>query len=856
MKADMADELRGKSTRMRWILYFSIALGILLLLFAAFNLTIRLDFLLGDDLIIHLTPEQSSLALHYGEQKEVAINLSVETPPYCASFCTYALLDKSRSTILDSGNLTLKPGEPVTKAYVLSPSRAGRGQDIYSFDASCHAVRSFFCPANEEMKYRSSFITLNYDLTEQDKLLKEELKGRILPLLSKLHDIDVALKIQSQRIVILASSAKMDDIQEHKAAIEETFFGIILKMDGLRNLWGSEAYAKLSAQLDSELEEAINKSGDSVSLLSIAVSERLALHNGLVREVKNAIRKTNAAHELYTLAAASNNSELREAIRNFSREANWTQWEILTLKFGNYDSLRNATGFLKVKERDIKIKSLMLRSEGRVRSTFLISKERDYRCFLAGKDSDCTANATIPAVYGKFLNETEKEWADSTVILDTCNEISTMKVGLEKTRNETSKRLALENKTLPTDEDFNRSAENFSLALLNRLFWEYKTAIAKINDSNFTRTLSAMPNTSIIPSALNETERNERIDYLLAHLEISAELKKYEAEFCLAKNSFPYMILDNLSEALEPINLTAQSSIDATLSDNPPVCCIFGQCGACCTQRTCATQEETFPLIFLHGHAFEQASSPAYSLDAFNLIQYALEEEGYLNAGIVTPNTKAGETVSGEWGLSGKPISIKASYYLDTYREGKEYVIVPTKSESIDTYALRLRDIIEVVRERTGKEKVNIVAHSMGGLVARRYIQIFGDEKVNKLVMIATPNQGIASRATELCPLFGEQKECTDMQQGSLFLNKLNDPAKQPKSTELYTIAGVGCVTDKKDGDGVIIVENTRLTSARQFNISGSCGGFLSEPLHTEILNIRKYPELRGILKGILKGES
>lgn len=42
-----------------------------------------------------------------------------------------------------------------------------------------------------------------------------------------------------------------------------------------------------------------------------------------------------------------------------------------------------------------------------------------------------------------------------------------------------------------------------------------------------------------------------------------------------------------------------------------------------------------------------------------------------------------------------------------------------------------------------GHIKVNLIAHSMGGLVARYYIQMLGGEdNVNKLIMLGTPNQG------------------------------------------------------------------------------------------------------------------
>ena len=42
-------------------------------------------------------------------------------------------------------------------------------------------------------------------------------------------------------------------------------------------------------------------------------------------------------------------------------------------------------------------------------------------------------------------------------------------------------------------------------------------------------------------------------------------------------------------------------------------------------------------------------------------------------------------------------------------------------------------------------DRVDIVAHSMGGLISRYYIEVMGgEEKVRKLIMIGTPNEGAA----------------------------------------------------------------------------------------------------------------
>ena len=202
--------------------------------------------------------------------------------------------------------------------------------------------------------------------------------------------------------------------------------------------------------------------------------------------------------------------------------------------------------------------------------------------------------------------------------------------------------------------------------------------------------------------------------------------------------------------------------------------------------------------------------------------------------------------------MSGKPVTVKVSYYYDAFRKEDRYVVVPTKSESIDTYALRLKDIMELVKERTGKPKVNIIAHSMGGLVARRYIQIFGAGDVDKLIMVATPNKGISGPVGDYCSLVGENRECSEMQENSLFINKLNDPLSQPANIKIYAIIGQGCKMKLGDGDGIALSKNAEMENAEIFKINGTCSSLFGENLHTEILNIDKYPETYSIIKGIL----
>ena len=85
--------------------------------------------------------------------------------------------------------------------------------------------------------------------------------------------------------------------------------------------------------------------------------------------------------------------------------------------------------------------------------------------------------------------------------------------------------------------------------------------------------------------------------------------------------------------------------------------------------------------------------------------------------------------------------------YISNYSQDNSN---PTK-ESIRHYAAQLAKEIEAIRMNEGVDKVDIVAHSMGGLISRAYIESsdFDDglvtyhNDVRKLVMLGTPNWGL-----------------------------------------------------------------------------------------------------------------
>ena len=90
----------------------------------------------------------------------------------------------------------------------------------------------------------------------------------------------------------------------------------------------------------------------------------------------------------------------------------------------------------------------------------------------------------------------------------------------------------------------------------------------------------------------------------------------------------------------------------------------------------------------------------------------------------------------------------------------------------------RLKTTVAQVKARTGAAKVDLVAHSMGGLVSRYYIKsLGGSTSVDSLIMMGTPNYGTSIANIAKFITFGNCigiTSCNQMAKGSSFLNSLN----------------------------------------------------------------------------------
>ncbi|MEU3918612.1 alpha/beta fold hydrolase [Streptomyces sp. NPDC029004] len=109
-------------------------------------------------------------------------------------------------------------------------------------------------------------------------------------------------------------------------------------------------------------------------------------------------------------------------------------------------------------------------------------------------------------------------------------------------------------------------------------------------------------------------------------------------------------------------------------------------------------------------------------------------------------------------------------------RHGRQHVECLNYSPlmcDIRTAAELLGRHIEQICARTGRCEVDIVGHSLGGLIARYYVQCLGgDLRVRTLVTLGTPHSG-----TAVAPLASAHPIVRQMRPGSAVIEELTTPA-------------------------------------------------------------------------------
>jgi len=133
----------------------------------------------------------------------------------------------------------------------------------------------------------------------------------------------------------------------------------------------------------------------------------------------------------------------------------------------------------------------------------------------------------------------------------------------------------------------------------------------------------------------------------------------------------------------------------------------------------------------------------------------------------------------------------------------------------IERSARRLGETLDRVRRTAGASRVDIVAHSMGGLVARAYIRARGQASgVGRLITLGTPHQG-----TEIFPRFRLDPMVGQMRPGSPLLARLAADDPVPRLADCISIYSA---------DDAVVVPASRGYYPGAFNVEVRGLGHLS----------------------------
>ncbi|MBI4151824.1 alpha/beta fold hydrolase [Candidatus Woesearchaeota archaeon] len=779
------------------------------------QLYLYLNFLLGNNVVVKLDVSPLLLQVVSGEQGVIRVEASVTTNPFCSASCTLRVVNLARDTILVEEEAVLRPGISLERDIAISVTEKGHGTMPVRVELGCAGIETFFCHTTQQSTSRNLLVMVEYALSAEDQVLKNATLTTVNKEFAKVHQYQMTVEETRAAIRSINKTVEIEPFMADLTRAEEVIRQWNNRLLDLEELWNREDYGQLAAALRENIVAEKEKQIETVlisldqslgeygaSLLKFKKSEALAANLSALNVIDTVLLE-EIKHELenHNLITQQFNNKTSLWVKSLQATTALQRMDLLwnkTRSQHNHDVISRAVDSLIIAR-------IFCHEKGSCLPTVSVEKLAQEDPVNAG--SVCTFVHDLRVLSSSVKSSLEQE-ADAQQYPATAEFAETIKTLAANARQVQRNGLLTE---IPATSP-------------------HAVIFKELLPFGRPKKTTSFPQYDLVPAVL-------------------LEVLKGVPEECQPSNASITITPVAVQEVAFPESGTI--TVEQIRFEEPPAqCCINNKCMACCTDENCRTSASYYPIVFLHGHAFNKDTSYEYSLDSFNGIQQRLERDGFVSAGAVSLYTKK-DLPYGEFGLFNVPMTIKASYYVDLFQTPENYVVVQTKSENIDVYALRLKEILDTVQFQTGRPKVIIVAHSMGGLVARRYLQIFGASNVAKLITIGTPHQGVEGDVAEYCDLVGEQRECNDMNANSVFMNKLK--TGKPPAIPVATIIGTGCEMDGEQGDGIVLEKNGKLEGSKEYLVKGMCSTF--SVLHTQLLDIYTYPGVYDAIKAEIKME-
>lgn len=837
----------------------------------------------ADNLIIYVNANTDTLDLVHGESQTITFTISHENT-WCNVLCDYELKNlNTQGLLIKESNIRITPNNYLSIPYTFTAPNKDKGgvsgQIPYQLNVDCRDETSLglLCFTSGTDTGLGS-IFLNYGLTFEEQNSKSYLDSNLPSVKNNLENSEKKLYNIQTKINELPDNILISDITRDLNPYSQNLNVYRSTYDKIKIYYDNLDFLNSKSLLSESFKGQLNSLKSDVFDLDKRLEERIELHNKIAKDIKKLSDDLNKLSKDATfLNLVSSFNKIKEPIDSLTNKFE-------SGLFNSYDTLSDEINSIsgQINSLSNKISSQKQALIDNISQNILTDKDR-----LCKEKNYCNARINTNTREISYLCDVSLPQLKKA--FDEANRLD-YEAYLEKLEETLARNEIINAKNKKIEEFNNLVKETYKLINDNSLEISYEKCQESINSVR-ERYFLESTNANFIGSSLNECQKlkenaqeevskkeqsflfkikrffikifaSDKVTYKEINkkelIPEPKEPKSVEISNDVVKFSQSYCNIDLSAAPLSDIKTTLINAKGKTLTitsiketkEHVSQCCVFGVCSKCCEGDECKNDESSFPTIFLHGHSFQKTNSPEYSLDAFDGIRRALVNEGFISTGTVLPTAKFISYTKGDWGKSGQPVVVKATYYYDVYNNEGQLINIPQKTESISTYAKRLKDIIDVVKERAGRNKVNIVAHSMGGLVARDYIRQFGSNSVHKLIMIGTPNHGLYGDVANLCDSIwsgGDGNswiECSEMTAGSSFLNRLNSGDETPGDTKYYTIIGSGCVLTNIDGDGIVRSSSVPLAGATNFKVNGQCSGSFDRGMHSELLDPNTYPNV------------
>lgn len=823
----------SRKQRRKILVLGGVALAVfVLVIIGIFFLGVKIKFFLSDELHLDLSPLVSSVRSVNGEEVVLNFSLRNDNFPQCSTSCEFTFEDVGRDIVLSRERLVMQHHDVALRNFTVRAPMTGEGQTIYRFEAACRNQRTLLCQSDERDRHVSSLVWMNYRLSDNHALWRDESKP-LLASLFLLYNQVSPLVHQLGALVdrVPSGITEYAQLSSSNALLTQEFLMLSSRVLTYQAWWDAYQFGALHDARVADDIAALSGVAERAGPLFNRSLELIALRNHNLDLLRDFQANTSLILQAATFYHQQSSPHNRDALHSLYLDVDGLHGSYVVVS-QNLPYVEESLASI-IQRHHVSLGATL---EEYLRISINGEFLRRYSYHLLN-DSALLAGDVCDAA----------RLADSLIVDRNAAAIA----------NRTAANISADPAVVDTDLAFHRLAMERAALLAVR---NDSQVLGSLHRDLILGYVDAMLGLGPDPSAhqftLDAANRS-----LFATLDASPFVA-YSSVYCADGGPAMGWEYANITSRFPlgrlPVNISTDVSgvdgddavdQDIVLSDHQPQCCVFGVCSVCCD----ACAQSPVPILFIHGHGFNEDSTPEFTLGALTKIQRKLESEGILNAGQLDVGIPLSSIERGEWGRSSVPVSVRASYYYITAFNLGSYVVYAQKSERIENYAIRLKEVVDLLKYKTGSDSVIIVAHSMGGLVAREYISLFGDDAVHALITVNTPHQGIPLRTAQLCKLFGSARECEDMLETSVFMNRLS---AQPVPQRMHVIRSVGCPMEgNATGDGVVTDERGYLAGAQNYVINGSCTDRFQTSLHGEVLDPDVYPELYALLVQIIKEE-